>query len=302
MAALDNQVAAADVVTALDVEFIENFKHDVDQLTEVLGIFGTETMTAGTALYQYKVEGSLDASEVAEGDEVPLSKYTVKKTSIGELETKPYRKLTTRQAILKAGFENAVLKTDDKMVKDVRADIVKGFFEFLGKGTGTAKGVGIQGVLAQVDAAINNALEDNNDSTERIVHFVNRNDIADYLAKAQVTTQTVFGMTYIKDFLGVTDIFVTNKVAKGTVYATPVENIHIYGADFGALSQAGIEYTVQDGGLIGVHHVPNYARTSAETHVLCGVTMLPEVVNYIVKGTVEAEPAAAAAARAKAAK
>lgn len=299
MPALENQIAAADVVTALDVEFIENFTHDVNQLMEVLGIFGVETMNAGTALYQYKVTGSLNTSEVAEGDEVPLSKYTVAKTPIGELETKPYRKLTTRQAILKAGFENAVLKTDDKMGKDMRADIVKAFFTFLGKGTGTAKGVGLQAALAQVDAALENALEDNNDSTARIVHFVNRNDIADYLATAPITTQTVFGMTYIKDFLGVTDIFVTNKVPKGTIYATPVENIHIYGADFGALAQAGLSYTVQDGGLIGVHHVANYARTSAETHALSGVSMLPEVTNYIVKGTIEAA-AAAASARAKA--
>lgn len=287
MAALDNQVAAADVATALDVEFIENFNHDVNQLMEVLGIFGVETMGAGTALYQYKVTGTLGNGKVAEGDEVPLSKYSVAKTPIGELETKAYRKLTTRQSILKAGFENAVLKTDDKMVKDIRADILKDFFAFLAKGAGTAKGTELQGALAHVDARLGDALEDTNDSTDRIIHFVNRTDIADYLASANITTQTVFGMTYIKDFLGVTDIFVTNKVTKGTVYATPVENIHVYGVDFGALSSAGLSYTTQDGGLIGVHHVANYARTSSETHALSGVMLLPEATNYIIKGTIE---------------
>ena len=235
--------------------------------------------------------GTLGDGNVAEGDEVPLSKYSADKTPIGELETKAYRKLTTRQAILKSGFENAVLKTDDKMAKDNRAGIVKDFFTFLGKGTGEASGTGLQGAFAMVDSKLGDALEDSNDSTERIVHFVNRTDIAEYLANAQITTQTVFGMQYIKDFLGVTDVFVTNKVAKGTVYATPVENIHVYGADFGALSQAGLEYTVQDGGLIGVHHVANYARTSAETHALSGVMLLPEATNYIVKGTIN--PAAA---------
>ena len=286
MPALENQIAASDVVTALDVEFIENFTHDVNQLMEVLGIFGVETMNAGTALYQYKVTGSLNTNEVAEGDEVPLSKYTVAKTPIGELETKPYRKLTTRQAILKAGFENAVLKTDDKMGKDMRADIVKAFFTFLGKGTGTAKGVGLQAALAQVDAALENALEDNNDSTARIVHFVNRNDIADYLATAPITTQTVFGMTYIKDFLGVTDIFVTNKVTKGTIYATPVENIHIFGADFGAYAAAGLPYETSSNGLIGVAHTPAYDHVSVETNVLTGMLLFPEVKDYIIKGTI----------------
>lgn len=291
MAALTNQIAAADVATALDVEFIENFQGEVNKLMEIIGIFGVETLPAGTALYQYKVAGSLNTGAVAEGDEVPLSKYTVTKTPIGELTTKPYRKLTTRQAILKSGYENAVLKTDDKMVKDIRADLISEFFTFLAKGTGTATGSTLQAALAQVDAKLGDALEDTNDSTERIIHFVNRADIADYLATAQVITQTMFGMTYIKDFLGVTDIFVTNKVAKGSIYATPAENIHVYAADFGALAQGGLEYTTQDGGLIGVFHEGNYARTGAETHALSGVMFLPEATNYIVKGTIA--PAAA---------
>lgn len=291
MAALTNQIAAADVATALDVEFIENFQGEVNKLMEIIGIFGVETLPAGTALYQYKVAGSLNTEAVAEGDEVPLSKYTVTKTPIGELTTKPYRKLTTRQAILKSGYENAVLKTDDKMVKDIRADLISEFFTFLAKGTGTATGSTLQAALAQVDAKLGDALEDTNDSTDRIIHFVNRADIADYLATAQVVTQTMFGMTYIKDFLGVTDIFVTNKVDKGSIYATPAENIHVYAADFGALAQGGLEYTTQDGGLIGVFHEGNYARTGAETHALSGVMLLPEATNYIVKGTIA--PAAA---------
>ena len=112
-------------------------------------------------------------------------------------------------------------------------------------------------------------------------------NIADYLAGAQVTTQTVFGMSYLQSFLGVNDIFQTNKVAKGTMWATPVENIHLYGADFNALADAGLSYTTQDGGLIGVHHEANYDRASAETYVTTGAMMIAENLDYIAKDTIK---------------
>ena len=286
MAALDNQISTADVVEALDQEFIANFNGEVNRLTEILGIFNPEIVAAGTAMYQYIVTGSLSGSSVAEGDEVPLSKYSVKKNPIGEHSMKPYRKLATAQAIAKSGFENAVLRTDRQMVKDVRKGILDDFFTFLATGTSTATGAGLQMALARADAKLFDELEKNGDSTDRIIHFVNTYDIADYLGKANVTVQTVFGMQYLKNFLGVTDIFVTNKVAEGTLYATPVENIHLYGIDFASLASAGLEYAVQDGGLIGVHHEPNFARTSSETHVLAGCDLIAEVLNYIVVGTV----------------
>lgn len=286
MAALTNTILAENVVESLDREFINNFNGEISRLTEVLGIFGPEVVPAGTAMYQYTVTGQLNSTTVAEGDEVPLSEYDVDKDPIGEHTIKPYRKLTTAQAILKAGYENAIIKTDEKMVKDIRAAILSQFFTFLATGTGSATGAGLQATLAQVDAKLQDTMETNGDSTDRIIHFVNPYDIADYLANAQITTQTAFGMTYLQDFLGVQNIFVTNKVAANTVYATPAENIHIYGVDFSTLGNAALSYTVSDGGLVGVHHTPNYERTSSETYALVGCDLLAEIKNYIVKGTI----------------
>lgn len=286
MAALNNTITTNDVVTALDVEMSMNFDQELNRLIEVLGIFGVEVVPAGTALYQYKVTGALDGTSVEEGDEVPLSKYSVEKEPIGEISIKPYRKLTTAQSILKSGFENAVRKTDHKMVKDIRGNILNDFFTFLGNGTGTATGSGLQAALAKADAALGDALEANNDQSDRYVHFINRQDIADYLGQVPITTQTLFGMDYLQDFLGVTDVFITGKVASGTIYVTPIENIHIYGTDFAALGAAALAYEQQENSLIGVHHEANYARTSAETHVLAGASFIPEAKNYIIKGTV----------------
>ena len=286
MAALTNTITAADIAKSQDIEMLTNFNGELNRLTEILGLFDPEIVAAGTAMFQYTVTGSLNTSPVTEGDEVPLSKYTVTPTQLDPITIKPYRKLTTAQAILKGGYENAIAKTDKKMIGQVRSGILTDFFTFLGNGTGTATGVGLQATLAQVTAKIQDETEKNDDFSGSIVYFVNPYDIADYLANAQVTTQTVFGMTYIQSFLGVENIMVTNKVTAKTVYATPVENIHIYGIDFSTLGDAGLAYTTQDGSLIGVHHEGAYNRTSSETYVLSGALFLPEYKNYIVKGTI----------------
>lgn len=307
MATLANTTNAAAVNAALDQEFVKNFQGDSSRLAEILGIFGVETIAAGTALKMLKVAGALnnaktDASTLpgsgalstgsssgtayVEGDEVALSKFGTEWEVVGEVAAKPYRKMTTAAAIQKAGYANAVLKTDAKMLSLIRADIVKEFFAFLAKGTGAASGKGLQAAAANVDAKLGNALEANGDASSRIVHFVNREDAAAYLGTAPITTQNVFGMTYLQNFLGMTDVFLTGQVAKGTMYATPAENVHIFGIDFGALAQGGLSYAQSDGGLVGVAHAPAYDRVSTETNVLTGMMLFPEVKDYIVKGTI----------------
>ena len=287
MAVITDTTVSADLAAGMDIEMVMNFQQEYDRLADVLGIVTPEVVAAGTALYQFKVEGALSTATVAEGDETPLSKYKTKKVPIGEVEFKPYRKLTTAQAIIKSGYGPAVLKTDARMLKDVRAGIISKFFAFLKKGTGTAEGPTLQAAIAMADCALENAMEDKGDKAERIIHFVNRSDIAGYLADTPVTTQTMFGMTYLQNFLGMEHAFVTNKVEQGTVWVTPAENIHMYGVDFGALASAGIDYTTVEGSLIGVHHEPNYARNSCETFVATGATLIAEILDYMVKGTIK---------------
>lgn len=286
MAVIDNTTTKADIAHALDVEMIRNFDQEVNQLTDIIGLVPPTIMAAGTALYQYKITGALSTDTVAEGDEVPLSKYTVERIAIDALDVKPYRKMTTAQAILKGGYENAVLKTDNQMVKDVRAGVVSDFFKYLANGTTTATAKTLQATLAVADATLQDKLEDNHDSSDRLIHFVNRQDVAGYLGDAQISTQNLFGMTYIQDFLGISDVFLTNKVTAGTFYVTPVENLHIYGVDFASLGESGLAYESSDGSLIGVSHEPAYDRVSSVTNVLSGAKFLAEVTDYIVKATI----------------
>lgn len=286
MAVLDNTTLAENIAKSQDIEMLTRFNEDLNLLTELLGLMQPEVVAAGTAMFQYTVSGTLNDATVQEGDEVPLSEYNVTPTQITPITVKPYRKLTTAQAILKGGYEHAIARTDRKMVGQVRNGILTDFFTLMGNGTSSVSGGGLQAALAQASAKLQDETEKNDDFSGSVVHFVNPYDIADLLSKAQVTTQTVFGMKYIESFLGVENILVTNKVAAKKVYATPVENIHVYGIDFATLDEAGLSYTTQDGSLIGVHHTPSYNRTSAETYVLSGALFLPEYKNYIVTGSI----------------
>ena len=274
------------------------FEATSDQSVVTGKTYYTRSGSAGAYVYT-EVESPKDANIASyyeltaasgnhyiEGDEVALSKYSVTKTPVGSLTLVPYRKATTAQAIAKSGFERAVVDTDNQMVKDIRAACVSKFFTYLATGTGTATGTTLQAALANVNAALDIALEANNDSADRVIHFVHPSDIAGYLGTANVGLASLFGMRYLETFLGIDDIVVTSKVSQGTVIATPAENIRIYGADFGELARGDLAYEVSDSGLIGVHHIGNYARVSAETNVLTAMTILAEKLPYIVKGTI----------------
>ena len=281
-----NQVNSDAMNAALDQEMLENFNQEYSRMASILGIFSPEVMKAGAALQQIKITGSLSTDTYVEGDEVPLSKYQADKVAVGVLTPKPYRKQTTAAAILKAGQEVAIMRTDRKMLNNVRSAILDDFFAFMAKGTGTAEGTGLQMALAKAEAALGDAMESNGDQAGTLVHFINRQDAADYLGKAEITVQNLFGLTYLENFLGITNVFLTNKVASGSFYATPAENVHVYGVDFGALGDAGLVYASDETGLIGVSHSPAYDHVSTDTNVLCGAVFFPEVQNYIVKGTI----------------
>lgn len=303
MAITPNTIVANDVVAALDIEFNSNFEKQIYDFIARLGLAEPQVMAAGTALYQLTVTGSLNNSATAgtpspsssgtayvEGDEVALSHYAVTKTPIGELSFKPYRKRTTAAAIQKGGYEQSVLRTDKEMLNDLRAQITTGFFTFLfgGSGFSTVTGTTLQACLANMDAKMNDLLETKGFSAGRTIRFVNPYDIAGYLGTANVGLATLYGMQYLQNFLGATDIVVTNKVTQGQVWMTPADNIRLFAADFGELSRGGLSYTISDHGLVGVTHEVNYARVSTETHVLSALTMMNEYADLVVKGTISA--------------
>lgn len=295
MPAPANQIKTEDIDASLSQEFVRNFNHDADRLMEILGLFDVERRHAGRALFMYEVTGELNDKATdesssgrayKEGDLVALSNFKVNKVPIGELKAYPYRKQTTYQAILDDGYEAAVIKTDNRLRSQIRSAQIVDFFDFLQKGTGTASASGLQSALAFADATLQDTLEEKHDETDsKILHFVNRMDAAAYLAGAEITMQSLFGMTYLENFMGVSHVFLTNKIPSGKIIVTPADNVRAFTVDFSELARGGLVYQTEARGLIGVAHKGAYDHVSAETNVLVGLQLVPEVLDFIVVAT-----------------
>ena len=282
----NNLIKKADLAKAREIEFVNLFGENVSKLMEALGVTRKIAKQAGTTLKSYKATGTLENGVVGEGEIIPLSKYKTEPVSYGEITLKKWRKATSAEAIIERGYEQAVEETTDRMLKDVQKGIRTDLFSFLATGSGEAQGADFQGALAQSWGQLQVLFED--DAIEA-VYFINPLDIADYLAEASITTQAAFGLTYVKDFLGLGTVIINSSVPKGTIYSTAKENLICYyipvnGADLGE----AFDFTSDETGYIGIHEVANYDDMTASDTVVNSMTFLAERIDGVVVATIGA--------------
>lgn len=289
MPAEANLIKKTDLVRAREVEFVNIFSENIKKLVEALGVTRKIPKQAGYTLKSYKATGTLVDGKVAEGETIPLSKYQTVAVPYEEITLKKWRKATSAEAIISGGYDQAVQMTTDRMLLDVQKGIRSDFFTFLGTGTGMATGEGFQAALAQAWGQLQVKFED--DSIEA-VYFMNPLDVADYLAKAPITLQTAFGMTYVENFLNLGTVIFDSKVPQKTIYATAKDNIVLYyipvnGADLGE----AFDFTSDQTGLIGIHETPDYTNMTASDTVVSGIVLFAERLDGIIKSTITAEAA-----------
>lgn len=279
-----NQIQKNDLARVREIDFVNLFVGGIKKFMEIMGVTRMIPKTAGTVLKAYKAVGTLEDGNVPEGETIPLSKYKTEPVNFGEIVLKKWRKQTTAEAIVERGYDQAVDATTTQMLKDVVATIRNALFTFLATGTATAVGATFQAALAQAWGQLQVKFE--NDSIES-VYFMNPLDVADYLATANITLQTVFGMTYVENFLGLGTVFFTSSVPKGKIFATAKDNVVCYyipvnGADLGEV----FNFTVDETGLIGIHEEPDYSNMTADDTVINGVLFFPERLDGIVVASI----------------
>ena len=283
----NNLIKAEDLSRAREVDFVYLFTQGLNKLIEALGVTRKIPKTAGSNLKAYKATGVLEDGSVPEGDTIPLSHYQTVPINFKEITLKKWRKATSAEAIIEKGFDQAVEMTTNAMLKDVQKGIRKGFFDFLKTGTGSASGTNFQATLAQIWGQLQVLFEDDDIQS---VYFMNQLDVADYLAGANISTQTAFGMTYIEDFLGLGTVILNSSVPKGTVYGTAKSNIVLYyiDVDDSDLAQA-FEFAKDETGYIGIHEFSDYTNLTASDTVVCGIELFAERIDGVVVGTIAGE-------------
>ena len=279
-----NLIKKEDLVRAREIDFAYRFGESIKKLMEALGVTRKIPKQAGTVLKAYKATGTLQDGAVAEGETIPLSKYKTEPVALAEIVLKKWRKATSAEAIVERGYNQAVVMTKEAMLKDVQKGIRKDFFDFLATGTGEAEGSTFQAALANAWGQLQVLFEDDEIQS---VYFMNPLDVADYLATANISLQNAFGMTYVKDFLGLGTVIFNSSVPKGKIFATAADNLVLYyipvnGAD---LNEA-FDFTSDATGLIGVHESPDYTNMTASDTVVSGIALFAERIDGVVVATI----------------
>lgn len=293
MAALSNTTTTAQITTNVkEVDFVTRFTMNWDALREIMGIMNPVRKTPGTQIVASRATVVLQDGDVAEGDEVPLSQATVEPVTYEDIALKKYRKAVTAEAVAKFGAATAVQKTDDAFLVELQTEVLDDFYAFALTGELTGDEDTFQMAVAMAVGKVKNKFKQMRLDHSRVVAFVNDLDAARYLGAAQITTQTAYGIEYLKNFLGAETVILTAEIPEGKVVATAADNIVLYYIDpaDGDFRELGLEYFTSDRetNLIGVHKEGNYGRVMGETHVLMGMKLFAEYLDAIAVITITA--------------
>ena len=295
MAAKENVTISTQFTTsAREVDFVTRFNDNWDALRTILGIMRPIRKARGTKLVSYKaeVDGTLQGgSTVAEGDEIPFTKMKVSPVTYGDIEVAKYAKSVTIESVAKYGAEVAVEKTDDAFLVALQNKVLGDFYTFLATGSLALTPKTWQLALAQAKGKVLAKFMGMDKDVTEVVGFANIMDFYDYLGDKEITTQTMFGLTYIQNFLGYSTLFLLpdKYVAAGKVIATPIENIDLYYVDpsDSDFAKLGLNYTVKgETNLIGVHVEGDYSRATGDMYAIMGMKLWAEYLDGIAVATV----------------
>lgn len=273
-------------VTAREIDFVSRFGSNWDALRNILGIMRPIRKAPGSQLISYTADVTLEDGNVGPGKVIPYSKATIVQSAKADLTIEKYAKAVPIEDVSKYGAEIAVEKSDDAFLTKLQNVVLGRFYTFLNTGTLTGAGNNWQDALAKAHGLVLNKFATMQKEVTKVVGFANILDAFDYLGAADVTIQTEFGLSYIKNFLGYDTLFLLPavQVGRGDVIATPVENIDLYYIDPGdsEFAKLGLQYTTQgETNLIGFHAQGNYSTAVGESYALMGMALWAEYLDGI---------------------
>ena len=273
-------------VTAREIDFVSRFTQNWEALRDILGIMRPIQKAPGTKLKSYKTSVSLASGSVEPGNVIPYSKSTIEQVAYSDLVIEKYAKAVPIEDVDKYGAAVAIEKSDEAFLNELQTKVLTSFYTFLNTGSLTSAEPGFQKALAMAKANVLNKFQQMRKTVTEVVGFANILDFYSYLGDATISVQTMFGITYVQNFLGYRTLFLLSApdIPQGKVIATPVENIDLYyidpsDSDFRRL---GLEYTVEgETNLIGFHANGNYSTAVGESFALMGMTLWAEYLDGI---------------------
>lgn len=278
-------------VRAREIDFVTSFSKNLQALLDVMGITRMIRKENGSVLKTKKVSGTLKSGEVAEGDEIPLSQYTVEETPFDTIKIEKYRKGVSIEAIAEKGYDAAVQSTDDEFKSDLINKVSDRFYAQLKAGSLVGHETTWQMAVAMAIGKVIDKFQKMKRTATGVALWVNTLDVYKYIGAASITMQTAFGFKYVQDFLGADVVFVSSEIPENVVVATPLNNLVAYYVNPGdsEFVKAGLQYTTDtETGFIGFHAQGTYERAISDMFAIMGLRLFCEyqdAIAYIAVGS-----------------
>ncbi len=271
-------------VRAREIDFVTSFGKNLQTLLDILGITRMIRKENGSVLKTKKVKGTLQSGDVPEGDEIPLSQYTVEEQNFDTIKIEKYRKSVSLEAIAERGYDAAVQSTDEEFKSDLTNVVSDRFYAQLKAGSLVGHESTWQMAFAMAIGKVVNKFQEMKRTATGVAVWVNTLDVYKYLGAADITVQTAFGFKYMKNFMGADVVFMTSQIPEGVVIATPLNNMVAYYVDPGdsEFVKAGLQYTTDSTtGFIGFHVQGTYERAISDMFAIMGLRLFCEYLDAI---------------------
>lgn len=273
-------------VSIREIDFVTRFNKNWQALRDIMGVMRPIRKQPGTKLVSYTTTVTLQPGNVGEGEEIPYSLAEVTEAVKSDIDIGKYAKAVSIEAVSKYGAEIAVQKTDEEFLNQLQNKVLGDFYTFLNTGSLTDTADTFQMALAKAKGKVLDKFASMDRDVTEVVGFANILDLYDYLGGASITVQTQFGLSYVKDFMGYSTLFLlpAKYIARGKVIALPVENIDLYYVDpsDSDFAKLGLEYTVEgETNLLGFHAEGNYKTAVGESYALMGMKLWAEYLDGI---------------------
>jgi hypothetical protein len=281
-------------VEARRADFVTSFAQNWNALREIMGVARPIKKQPGTVLKSYRATLTLENGNVPEGAEIPLSKAKVVEVAHDDLTIEKYGKSISIEDVDKFGPDVAIELTDEAFRNELLGKIMGEFYEFALTGELKPEGAtDFQSAIALAVGAVKNKFKTLRKDGSRVVVFVNTMDAYRYLGAAQLTTQTAFGIEYVKGFMGAETLIMAgdDEIPAGTVVAIPVSNIVDYYADpsNSGYARMGLKYTVDaDAPMLGFAIEGEYSTATGNNWAIMGHKLWAEYLDAIAVVTVSA--------------
>lgn len=266
-------------------DFVTSFAQNWNALREIMGVARPIKKQPGTVLKSYKATLTLEDGNVPEGTEIPLSKAKVTEVAHADLTIKKYGKGITIEDVDKYGPEVAIELTDEAFQNELLGEIMGEFYEFAQTGTLNPEGAtDFQMGVALAVGAVKDKFKKMHKDGSRVVVWVNTMDAYRYLGAANLSTQTAFGIEYVKGFMGAETLILSSEIAEGKIVATPVNNIVDYYADpsNSGFARMGLRYTVDtEAPMLGFAVEGDYSTATGINWAIMGHKLWAEYLDAI---------------------